>query len=822
MFIYLLSELSFVLAQNPTDEYFNKQSDSLWKLYRNANNDTTRIKILNDEIATLFKYVNPDSAIVIYQNAVDIADKNLKQKNSDNNTFYLLKASSLRYIGNVYINNANYEQAMNYYLKALKLNQQIKNQKGISSCLTNIGIVNSFQGFYDIALEYYSKALKINEALGSKNELPLSYINIGVVYDEMGQFDKAIEFYLKALKIDEESDNKKRMSVGYTNIGVVYRNQGSLDKALEYQTKALKINEALNDKKEISKSYSNIGNIYYSLEDFNKALDFYSKSLKINEEINDIYGLSASYTNIGNVYWSKGEYDNVVDYYLKALKIKEELGDMNGVALLYLNLANLQISLSDSAALSENQRFKYLNKAIDFGTKSYNIAKDINAVPLINSAANSLMTTYKKEGNFKKSLEFSEIFIATTDSMFSEEKTKSLAEMGAKYESEKRELTIQKLEKEKELQDETIARKNAESKKQKILIFSFLAGFIIILVFSVFLYRLFIQKKKANIIIANKNESLEIAFAEINTQKEEITAQRDEIEAQRDKLSDQNHILYEQKKEITDSINYAKKIQQAVLPPDEHLQMFLTDFFILFRPKDIVSGDFYWATIIKQWQILTVADCTGHGVPGAFMSMLGVSFLNEIVRKQEVTKSSHVLNQLRESIIESLKQTGESGTQKDGMDMALAVINIETNLLQFSGANNPLWIIKSPKSQDKNSKPQEIETPLNSLDLGFEACFLELKADKMPIAIYERMDEFTNHELQLQIGDTIYLMSDGYEDQFGGLKGKKFLSKNLKQLLIANCQLSMFKQKEILEKTLENWIGDGEQIDDITVLGLRI
>jgi len=200
------------------------------------------------------------------------------------------------------------------------------------------------------------------------------------------------------------------------------------------------------------------------------------------------------------------------------------------------------------------------------------------------------------------------------------------------------------------------------------------------------------------------------------------------------------------------------------------------------------------------------------------MSMLGVSFLNEIIRKQEVTKASDVLNHLRKSVVESLKQTGESGTQKDGMDMSFAVINIETNQLQWAGANNPLWIIKSPKFQIQNSKPQD-ETSLN---LGLEACFLELKADKMPIAIYERMDDFTNHELQLNSGDILYIMSDGYEDQFGGSKGKKFLSKNLKQLLIANCKLPMIEQKQILEKTLVEWIGDGEQIDDITVLGIRI
>ncbi|OFX61467.1 MAG: hypothetical protein A2046_00110 [Bacteroidetes bacterium GWA2_30_7] len=337
-------------------------------------------------------------------------------------------------------------------------------------------------------------------------------------------------------------------------------------------------------------------------------------------------------------------------------------------------------------------------------------------------------------------------------------------------------------------------------------------------------------------------DELKIKNITLETQNEEILTQRDEIEAQRDLVTIQKEHIEEIHKEVTDSINYAKRIQQALLPDLEFLNLELMNLeenpensklFILFRPKDVVSGDFYWTAKVNNNLIVAVADCTGHGVPGAFMSMLGISFLNDIVRKKEITEADQILNDLRTEIINALKQHGEVNEQKDGMDISLLVISNEysvfsnqkidefnlthtTNNLpllykaQWSGANNPLWIVKRDKESVISYKEEK--------DLSL----IELKPDKMPIAIYERLDNFTNHEIQLNSGDILYLMSDGYEDQFGGEKGKKFLSKNLKQLLIANCQLSMEEQKQVLEKTLNDWIGDGEQIDDITILGIKL
>jgi serine phosphatase RsbU (regulator of sigma subunit) len=308
-------------------------------------------------------------------------------------------------------------------------------------------------------------------------------------------------------------------------------------------------------------------------------------------------------------------------------------------------------------------------------------------------------------------------------------------------------------------------------------------------------------------------DDLKIKNSELQNQREEIAAQRDEIATQRDFVTKQKEHIEEIHKEVTDSINYAKGIQQAILPDINNvinLSSFSNqsglaiDCFILFKPKDIVSGDFYWATRMDEWLIITVADCTGHGVPGAFMSMLGITFLNDIVCKKRVMQMSQVLNELRTSIIDALKQTGQIEKQKDGMDIALCAINTVTLEMQYAGAYNPCLIVRKNAQTEHNAAIQE------------------LSPDKMPIAIHEDMKPFSNRIVQLNKGDIIYLTSDGYEDQFGGSKNKKFMSKQLKDLFVRIHEKPMHEQKEILEATLQNWIGNGEQIDDITVLGLRL
>ncbi|MFH2141722.1 MAG: 7TM diverse intracellular signaling domain-containing protein [Bacteroidota bacterium] len=304
---------------------------------------------------------------------------------------------------------------------------------------------------------------------------------------------------------------------------------------------------------------------------------------------------------------------------------------------------------------------------------------------------------------------------------------------------------------------------------------------------------------------------------EISQQKEEIETQRDEIEAQRDMVIRQKDQIEEIHEELTSSIRYAKRIQSAVLPSSDQMAEILGDHFVFFAPRDIVSGDFYWATKLKKWIIFCVADCTGHGVPGAFMSMLGITFLNEIVRKEEITNAADVLNQLRKSVVASLKQQGRSMEQKDGMDISFCVIDTKTNILQFAGANNQIYLVRRQQSEVAvGSEMHNLQTTTADYRL------IEIKGDKMPIAIHERMTPFTLHEHELEKEDSLYLVTDGFSDQFGGTEKKKYSRKSLKNLILKHCDKPMFVQKQIFSKTLSEWMGDSPQIDDITLMGIKL
>ncbi len=307
------------------------------------------------------------------------------------------------------------------------------------------------------------------------------------------------------------------------------------------------------------------------------------------------------------------------------------------------------------------------------------------------------------------------------------------------------------------------------------------------------------QIRTQNGVLTNQKEALQ-------QQKEEIIAQRDEIEEQRDYVTSQRDKISDQKKDIEDSIIYAKRIQTAALPEADLMKRLLPEHFVLFRPRDIVSGDFYWAGEKDNKVIVVAADCTGHGVPGAFMSMLGISFLNKIVSEKSIIESNLILDRLRDNVIIALHQSVDNFEAKDGMDIALSVIDYDNQTLYFSGGNNPLYYVKNDE-------------------------IIVYKGDKMPIAIYDYMEPFKHDEIKFEKGDTIYMFSDGYADQFGGIKGKKFMYKRFRDLLISMQDKKMDEQKEILNQSIEDWMSFPDkrhktksfsQIDDIVVIGVKL
>ncbi len=783
------SILLLVFCVTKINSFANTEIDSLRNELKHAKTAEEKCDIYL-EMGDYFEFLIHDSALYYYEKCRHLA------KDDDDLELYLSRV--LGNIGVQYHYAGNLNKASEYYIEALGIRSRVNDTLGKATIYNNLGVINRSRGQYEEAIENYEKSLLLYIAIEKDAGIARAYNNIAIVNSDRGIYDVAIEYFFKALEVNSKAGHMRGVSMAYNNIGNTYHTQGNYDAALTHYNEALEIAYQENDKRLLSSVYNNIGNIFIDEKDYENALTYHNRSLEIKEEISDRMGMSSSYINIGNIHRSLGEYELASENYHQALEIDIELGDKRGQAIVYNNIANLYMIMIDSVPginVAENA-----NMALYYGKESFSLAKEIGALPVKNNTSEILKNAYKSLGNYKEALEFAEIYISTNKTMFDEEKTKALTEMQTKYETEKKQQEIEK-------QNLVIEKQEIDNRRQRNQRNFFVAGSFMLTLLVVFVFRGYIQKKRSNELITEKNALL----IEAN---EEIHAQKDEIEAQHDMVIRQKEQIEIQKIKIEDSIRYARRIQAAVMPKEEKANNLLGEHFILFKPKDVVSGDFYWATEINDLTIITVADCTGHGVPGAFMSMLGVSFLNEIVRKKEVNNPAMVLNQLRNNVVEALGQTIKGESQNDGMDMSLLVLDKENNKCLWAGARLPLWIIRHNK--------KEVTEEAEETDI-----IEEIKPDKMTIAIGHKMHEFNYHEIAVEKGDRLYMFSDGIVDQFGGPDGKKFMTRQLKAIVKKTSSFEMDEQKKRIEAALNNWLHapDGTeypQIDDMTMIGILI
>ena len=567
-------------------------------------------------------------------------------------------------------------------------------------------------------------------------------------------------------------------------------------KITEYKTEAEKY-KAANNTNQQADFLNKIAYIYWENEKYSDAINYFTESLKINQENNNQNGIKSLNYNIGLIYSDMEDYQNALTHFNKGLEIARQLNQKEGIYSGLMNKATVLKNLS-----------KY-QEAVDNINEALSIAQEFNNLKLVRTCYGMLAENYELLGDSQNTMKYFELFASIDKHLKSEQ----IKEIEHKTEQQVKQAQSEKLETEKtlsktseelqktqknlaeieaikkqqqlelEVKELALRKQQAEIRNKQLILIGVSFIFFLILIFSVLVLRQFRAKKKANKLLQEQNE-------QINQQKIEIEAQRD--------------LANEQKKDITDSIEYAKRIQSALLPPLSFIKRNLPEHFILFKPRDIVSGDFYWMMNKDGKIIIAAADCTGHGVPGAFMSMLGTAFLNEIVTKIVENKhvyslqANEILNQLRNYIIESLHQTGDDDESKDGIDMALCIIDSEKQKLQFAGAHNPLYIIKN-----------------NNLEV--------IKGDRMPVSIHKNAQKpFVNHEVDFSQNDIIYMFSDGYYDQIGGPQNRKFMSRNFQELLLSVHEKPMEQQKEILDKTFEEWRGENIQLDDILVIGIRL
>lgn len=763
--------------------------DSLMRELKNAKHDTTRIK-LNLSIGREIQDISLDSSFFYFNQALTISTKAIKTAEKPTKNILLsLQGQALRHFGATYSSKGENKRALSYLFKALKIHESINDRMRIAECFKSLGVAYCELGEYNTSRDYYTKSLDINMEQGLMPEIARGYSNIGNTYTYQGNYNKAVEFYFKSLKMQEELGNKRGMSACFTNLGGVYYYQKSYHKAIDSYTKSLNIDIELEDKSGISINYNNIGLAYVDIKNYKEAIKFFLKSIPICQELGEQSGIMDGYNNIGLAYKELGETKKAITYLNSSLTIARVLNDKNGTATALTNIADLFIKKAEGEGKALKN--EYLNKAITYANEALKLSTETDLIQLKNYASKSLMNAYKELGNKNKAFTYAEIFIITNDSMFVKEKTEAMAEMEAKYQNEKKQKEIEILEKDKVISHE-------KAQKQKILIISILGGSGLLVFLITFILRRLQITRRQKRIIEEKNILLNEKNEEISAQSEEIASQRDNLEVMNTEITLQRDKIAAQHNEITASINYASRIQRAILPSQEVLGKIFPEFFVLYRPCQIVSGDFYWFKQVKNIVYIVAADCTGHGIPGAFMSMLGLSLLNETISPRDVNPPHETLNELRKRLKKTLHQTGEKGEQQDGMDIALCMIDLETKTVQFSGAYNPFFLIRN-----------------NELTI--------VKGDRMPIGVYPRDNEsFTVKEIQLQPNDTFYIFSDGYVAQNGDEKNEKFKLSRFKDALLSIQDKPMLEQKEILENTFDRWKGNQDQVDDILVVGVRV
>ncbi|MEI6489569.1 MAG: tetratricopeptide repeat protein [Bacteroidota bacterium] len=805
-------------GQNPT-------IDSLTRLLKTSKPDTLQVNLLNKLSEEYDNNMDLEKAKTFANKALSIAKKinNLKgmakaldnlgnaysdqgkNKEALKNYYASLgikkeigNKKELAYTFNLIGNSAtSNEEALSNYEEALKLNTAIGLKKSMATNYNNIGLVNFNQGNFSIALDNYSKALTINQELGNKKGIAYDYDNIGICYGFQGNYPTALKNIYASLKLNETLGDKNGMLKNYNNIGIVNQYQLNYSEALKYYTMSLKLAQEMGDKTGVANAYTNIGNVNEELGNFTEALKNQNSALKINQERGDKIGIALNYVNIGLEYKKLGDLKDALANCFESLKINEELGDKNNIANAYINIGDIYLKMKNNEEAN-----KYLKKGLEFSKETgnkYRIKESYNAISLLDSTL----------ANWKSAYDNNKLYYLYRDSLINEVNTKKIVETQMKYEFNKKE-DENKLAQEKK--NVIIAE---EKHRQRIITIAISIGLLIVIIFSGLLYNRFKLTLK---------------------QKHVIELQKMEVEEQKELVDEKN-------KQVTDSINYAKRIQTALMPSLISVKQNLPQSFIIYIPKDIVAGDFYWmetssASLTegevtvngtrKQQEhsdnisspsgrsglppiLFAACDCTGHGVPGALVSVVCNNALTRAVREFNLQEPAAILDKTEEIVTENFAKN-DLGI-KDGMDVSLCSLNLATGEMQWAGANNPLWVVTKKDKELVNE---------NSSDSD-EYQLLETKADKQPIGRNENHHPFTNNIYQLKKNDTIYLFTDGFADQFGGETGKKKITrKRFKELLISVQHLDMEEQKKAIETYFYGYKKEIEQIDDILIFGVRV
>jgi serine phosphatase RsbU (regulator of sigma subunit)/Flp pilus assembly protein TadD len=579
-----------------------------------------------------------------------------------------------------------------------------------------------------------AKALKSDYQKG----IAYSRLNIAASSFLQSENNTALKNLAEALLWFSENQNEQGYSWALNLKGNLHESFGDYENALTFCLKAHKLSIEINDRETEAETCSQLGLIYTRLSNFNKALEYYQEALNIRSDMKDENAIASSLNRIGMIMRLTKKYDESLDYYFKSLGIRRRNNQVSSIPWTLLGIAS---TCEEMEKFSE--ALEYYQEGIKGGDKRCTLQCIMGSGRILSRMGKS----EKAQERLYESLRMAQ-------------ELRALSLVSEAYSALANHFELTR-EYEKALKNHKLYQKTRESVHSEE-----------------------VQSRLRNI---------EISYAIEKSEHEKEIYRLRHIE-----LKEAYYLVEEKNKYITASINYASRIQHAILPDPEEIRDLGKDCFILYLPKEIVSGDFYWFNKAHGKQIIVAGDCTGHGVPGALMSMLGISFLEEIVNDRGITDSGKILDEMKIMVQRALRQTGTREEAKDGMDIALCVIDQSINSLQYSGAYNSLYLIRN-----------------NEL--------IEYPADRMPIGIFEKTDtDFRSNIIETYPDDIIYMFSDGYADQFGGPNYKKYNYATLKSFLLKVHQLPLAEQKQKLEKEFYDWKRENSQIDDILILGLKI
>lgn len=747
IFFFLLGVLAFnfLYAQQNS-----KRTDSLYKDYFITTSIDLKVAKCPKVISALSNARDSKRAYEIFADMEKLKVEPLKA-NFKKGIILLTKGLFTRAIDSVFISSFYARQAMHLLANNLYY---------LSEAQSLLVMNFNFKGQFDSCIVYGNKFMSnMKKSNNISGQLELLIV-MSSSYDFLGDRHKAIELAFEAIELAKEQKEYDKLAEIYVSLASTYKDE-NLELAKKYALLSLEI---FNNKKAVktskSSTYLVLGNIYYDAQEMDSAKYYYDLCKENSLKINDVRMYLAAVGNLGNIAIDQKDFKLALLYNKVTLNEYKKIRIPAEIAVSYGSLADLYKDMKEYT-----MAVKYYDSALV-------ITEQIQSADDFIYNYKGLSETYEAMNNHKEALKYYKLYRLWNDSVNNNQNSKKISEMqlNFKYKAEQREKDL--MQKSKDLISQE------KIKQQKYIIWASVLGALCLVIFLGFTIKSNIQKKKTN----------------------------KQLQVFNNEISEQKNIIEEKNNEITDSITYASRIQQGVIPDEEELKELLPQHFVFFKPRDIVSGDFYWASKVSsktnldaKRSVVAVVDCTGHGVPGAFMSLVGNTLLNQTIGRPNIETPAQALDYINAQLPKTIKSKSSTGIIKDGMEIAMCEFNFDTLTMQFAGANSNIYLVRN----------------------GVIQIF---KGDKQPIgeSFSGNIINYTNHIISLQKNDCVYLISDGYADQFGGDKGKKFKYKPLENLFCTIADKDVIEQRAILAKAFDDWKSHHEQVDDVLIMGIKI